>query len=411
MEAEMGKETGQKEKAKALQGLRVVECATVVAAPLIGRILADFGAEVIHVEHPKAGDHLRKFGFSVNGINPWWKYYARNKKCISLDISKEKGRKLLFELLKDADIFIENFRPGRLEEWNIHYEDLAKINPRLIMVRVTGFGQHGAYSSQPGFGTLIEAMSGFAAMVGDPDGPPTLPPFPLADSFAALYGLFAAMFAIYHRDVVGTGKGQVIDVSIWEPLFAMVGPNAVIFDLTGEALKRVGNRAFTSAPRNCYQTKDNRWLAIAGATQTTAARLFDTMGQPDLIKDPRFTTNENRIKNVEALDEIVGGWMKKYTLKELIEILTKNEVPVGPVLDITDIVKDPHAQEREMVIKAFDDERGSLMMEGIFPKMSLTPGAVHHAGRKMGADNKEIFEEKLGLSPKEMEELSKEKII
>ena len=399
------------EEPKALQGLRVVECATVVAAPLIGRIMADFGAEVIHVEHPAKGDHLRLFGFSVDDINPWWKYYARNKKSITLDISKEKGRNLLFALLKDADVFVENFRPGRLEEWNIHYEDLAKMNPRLIMVRVTGFGQYGPYRNQPGFGTLIEAMSGFAALVGDADGPPTLPPFPLADSFAALFGLFATMFAIYYRDVIGSGKGQLIDVSIWEGLYSMVGPNAVIYDLTGEVLKRIGNRAFTSAPRNCYQTKDNRWVAIAGATQTTAARFFDAMGQPELIDDPRFNSNENRIKNVEELDEIVGKWFKKHTLNEIREMLTEKEVPVGPVMDVRDIIKDPHAQAREMVINAPDEDRGTLMMEGIFPKMSLTPGAVNHAGKRLGADNREIFEERLGLSRKEVEELTKEGII
>lgn len=399
------------EKPAPLQGLRVVECATVVAAPLIGRMMADFGAEVIHIEHPTKGDPLRQFGFSVDGINPWWKYYDRNKKSITLDISKEKGRNLLFELLKDADIFIENFRPGRLEEWNIHYEDLAKINPGLIMVRVTGFGQNGPYRSQPGFGTLIEAMSGFAAMVGEADGPPTLPPFPLADSFAALFGLFATMFAIYYRDVAGSGKGQVIDVSIWEGLYSMVGPNAVIHDLTGEVLKRVGNRAFTSAPRNCYRSRDNRWVAIAGATQTTAARFFDALGQPELINDPRFNSNENRIKNVEALDEIAEEWFKMHTLKEIIEILNKKEVPVGPVMDIRDIIKDPHAQAREMVINAPDEERETLKMEGVFPKMSLTPGVVNHAGKRMGADNREIFEERLGLSKNEVEELSKEKIL
>jgi formyl-CoA transferase len=373
--------------------------------------MADFGAEVIHVEHPAKGDHLRLFGFSVDDINPWWKYYARNKKSITLDISKEKGRNLLFALLKDADVFVENFRPGRLEEWNIHYEDLAKMNPRLIMVRVTGFGQYGPYRNQPGFGTLIEAMSGFAALVGEADGPPTLPPFPLADSFAALFGLFATMFAIYYRDVIGSGKGQLIDVSIWEGLYSMVGPNAVIYDLTGEVLKRIGNRAFTSAPRNCYQTKDNRWVAIAGATQTTAARFFDAMGQPELINDPRFNSNENRIKNVEELDEIVGKWFKKHTLNEIREMLTEKEVPVGPVMDVRDIIKDPHAQAREMVINAPDEERGTLMMEGIFPKMSLTPGAVNHAGKRLGADNREIFEERLGLSRKEVEELTKERII
>lgn len=399
------------EKYRALQGLKVVECASIIAAPLIGRIMADFGADLIHVEHPANGDQLRQFGFSVDGINPWWKYYARNKKNITLDISKEKGRQLLFALLKDADVFIENFRPGRLEEWNIHYADLAKINPRLIMVRVTGFGQSGAYSSKPGFGTLIEAMSGFAASVGDPDGPPTLPPFPLADSVAGLYGLFATMFAIYYRDVLGSGKGQVIDVSIWEPLFSIMGPNAVIYDLTGKALKRVGNRAFTSAPRNCYQTRDHRWVAIAGATQTTAARLFKTMGRPELIDEPRFNSNGNRIKNVEALDEIVGGWFKERDFDEVLALLDANEVPAGPVMNILDIIQDVHAKEREMVIRAADDERGSLMMEGIFPKMSLTPGEVRHTGKKPGADNQAVYEGELGLSSEEMEALVKGKII
>ena len=400
-----------KEGFKALQGLKVVECASIIAAPLIGRIMADFGADLIHVEHPKGGDQLRQFGFSVDGINPWWKYYSRNKKDVTLDISKEKGRELLFSLLKDADVFIENFRPGRLEEWNIRYEDLAEINPRLIMVRVTGFGQNGPYSSKPGFGTLIEAMSGFAASVGDPDGPPTLPPFPLADSVAALYGLFATMFAIYYRDVVGSGKGQMIDVSIWEPLFAIMGPNAEIYDLTGQALKRVGNRAFTSAPRNCYRTRDDRWVAIAGATQTTAARLFATMGRPELIDEPRFNSNGNRIKNVEALDEIVGAWFKEHDFDEVIAILNENEVPVGPVMDIVDIVKDVHAKEREMVIRAADDERGSLLMEGVFPRMSLTPGEVRHTGKKLGADNQEIYGGKLGRSAEELETLAREKII
>ena len=394
-----------------LKGLRVVECATVVAAPLIGRILADFGAEVIHVEHPLRGDHLRQFGFSVDGMNPWWKYYARNKKVISLDISKEKGRQILFSLLEKSDVFIENFRPGRLEAWNIHYEDLQKINEKLIMVRVTGFGQDGPYCNEPGFGTLIEAMSGFAALVGEADGPPTLPPFPLADSFAGLFGLFALMFAIYYRDVVGSGKGQVIDVSIWEGLYSMVGPNAAIYDLTGKILERVGNRAFTSAPRNCYQTRDNRWVAIAGATQTTAARFFNAIGKPELINDPRFNTNENRIKNVEALDAIIGGWFKSRTLDEILEVLKTNEVPVGPVMDIQDIIKDPHARHRNMVVDFPDDERNSLKMEGIFPKMSLTPGVVKHSGRKLGADNHEVFEKLLGLSTEEIKRLAESKII
>lgn len=399
------------EQYKALQGLKIVECAQFVAAPLIGRLMADFGAEVIHVEHPVHSDQVRRFGFTIDGINPWWKYYSRNKKCVTLDISKERGRELLFALLKEADVFIENFRPGRLEEWNIHYDDLAKMNPKLIMVRLTGFGQYGPYSSQPGFGTLLEAMSGFAAMVGEADGPPTLPPFPLADHVAGLYGLFATMFAIYYRDVLGTGRGQVIDVSIWEPLFAMVGPNALAYELTGQPFKRTGSRAFTSAPRNIYMTRDKRYIAIAGSSQTTTARLFEKMGQPELIKDPRFNSNEQRVKNVEAMDAIVGKWMLEHDSKEVLDMLNEAEVPVGPVMDVSDIIKDPHAQAREMVIQAFDEERGSVMMEGVFPKMSLTPGEVRHTGNKMGADNREIFEGRLGLSSREMEDLSKAKVI
>lgn len=221
--------------AQALAGLKVVECATVIAAPLSGRLMADFGAEVIHVEHPEKGDDLRQFGFTQDGVNPWWKTYARNKKTVTLNISKPQGRELLFRLLEDADIFIENFRPGRLEQWDIRYEDLAEINPRLIMVRVSGFGQYGPYSSQPGFGTLIEAMSGFAHLTGQPDGPPTLPQFALADSFAGCYATMAAMFAVYHRDVIGTGKGQMIDVSLWESLYSMLGPNVLVNEMTGRA--------------------------------------------------------------------------------------------------------------------------------------------------------------------------------
>ena len=392
--------------AQALHGLKVVECATVIAAPLCGRLLADFGAEVIHVEHPEKGDDLRHFGFTTDGINPWWKYYARNKKLVTLNISKPEGREILFRLLEDADIFVENFRPGRLEEWGIHYEDLAAINPRLIMVRVSGFGQTGPYRSQPGFGTLIEAMSGFAHITGQPDGPPTLPQFALADSFAGCYATMAAMFAVYHRDVIGTGKGQMIDVSLWESLFSMLGPNVLVNEMTGQAPVRIGNRAPTSAPRNIYQTKDQRWVALAGSTPATAIRLFHAIGMPELAADPRFATNPARLQNVEALDAIMGDWIGARTLDEVTEIL-----PVGPVFDVSDIVADPHAQARDMVVESPDGDGPPLKMEGVFPRMTGTPGAVHHAGRDMGADNTEIFEQRLGLSSAALAALKNKGII
>jgi crotonobetainyl-CoA:carnitine CoA-transferase CaiB-like acyl-CoA transferase len=403
--------TGIEEGAAALAGLKVVECATVVAAPLCGRMLADFGAEVIHVEPPGKGDHLRNFGFEVDGINPWWKYYSRNKKLITLDISKPKGRAILLDLLKDADIFIENFRTGRLDEWGIRFEDLQKINPRLIMVRVTGFGQTGPYASQPGFGTLVEAMSGFAEMTGEPDGPPTLPQFPLADTCAGFYATMATMFAVYNRDVVGTGKGQVIDVSIWESLYSILGPNALVEKLTGTPPRRMGNRAPTSAPRNTYKTADGRFIALAGATQTTAKRLFALIGKPELIDDPRFKTNMARVENVAALDAHIDVWMGQHKLADVIGILREADVPFGPVFNIADIAQDAHSQVRKMIVEAPDENGTTLPMEGVFPRMTATPGKVRHAGKSMGADNDEVYLKRLCMTRDELEALKKDGIV
>lgn len=396
----------------ALQGLKVVECATVVAAPLCGRLMADFGADVIHVEHPKIGDHLRQFGFSRDGVNPWWKYYDRNKRLVTLDIGKPAGRDVLLKMVADADILIENFRPGRMEKWNLGWDVLHEINPRLVMVRVSGYGQTGPYSSQPGFGTLMEAMSGFAELTGEADGPPTLPQYPLADTCAAYAGAMAAMFAVYNRDVVGTGEGQIVDVSIWESLYATLGPNALVHAMTGEPPRRMGSRTISSAPRNVYEAKDGLWVSLAGSTQAMAARLFEVMGQPELIEDPRFADNMKRLVNNEALDEIVAAWIIRYTRAEVIDMLRAAEVPVGPVYNIADIAADPHAIEREMIIDAPDgDGRPPLPMEGVFPKLSATPGEVWAAGREMGADNESIFRDELGLGDAELAALKKDGII
>jgi formyl-CoA transferase len=396
----------------ALKGLKVVECATVVAAPLCGRLMADFGAEVIHVEHPKMGDHLRQFGFSKDGVNPWWKTYARNKQLVTLDIGKSAGRDILLKMLADADVLIENFRPGRMEQWGLGWDVLHEANPRLVMVRVTGYGQTGPYAPQPGFGTLMEAMSGFAEITGQPDGPPTLPQYPLADTCAAYAGALGAMFAIYHRDVLGTGQGQMIDVAIWESLYATLGPIATIHALTGVPPRRTGSRTISSAPRNVYRAKDGLWVALAGSTQAMAARLFAVMGRPGLIDDPRFADNMARIRNNAALDEIVAAWIAEHTRDEVIAMLRENEVPVGPVYNVADIKADPHARARGMVIAAPDgDGRPPVEMEGVFPKMSATPGEVRFAGRDMGADNEAIFRDRLGLSDDELGALKRKGVI
>jgi crotonobetainyl-CoA:carnitine CoA-transferase CaiB-like acyl-CoA transferase len=395
----------------ALSGLKVVECATVIAAPFCGRLLADFGAEVIHVEPPGKGDHLRQFGFTKDEINPWWKLYDRNKTLITLDISKPRGREVLFRLLADADIFIENFRPGRLEEWGITWEELSRLNPRLVMVRLTGFGQTGPYAAEPGFGTIIEAMSGFAHMTGEPDGPPTMPAFALADSVTGLYAAMAAMFAVYSRDIVGTGRGQVIDCAIWEGLFSILGPNATVHQLTGQSPTRMGNRVPTSAPRNTYRTRDGRWIVIAGATQTTAMRLLTVVGGEALARDPRFATNMLRVQNVAALDEHISAWMAARTFAEVTATLKECEVPVGPINTIADIMADPHAIARQMIIDVPDEHRGSLKQEGVFPRMTGTPGQARHTGKSMGADNVEIFARRLGMSEAEMADLKRQGII
>ena len=398
------------EKLEALKGLRVLECATVIAAPLCGRLLADFGAEVLHIEMPMKGDHLRNFGFEVDGINPWWKTYARNKKLITLNISKEAGRDILYQLLEDTDIFIENFRPGRLEEWGINIDELQSKYPKLIIVRVSGYGQTGPYANQPGFGTLMEAMSGFAEMTGENDGPPTLPQFALADTFAGFYAALSAMFAIYNRDIVQTQKGQVIDVSIWESLFSVLGPNAMVYDLTGQIPKRMGNKAPTSAPRNTYKTKDNRWIALAGATQTTAERLFKVIGRPDLIDHPKFLNNSERVVNVDELDEYISEWISKHSLQEVTSVLQKEAVPMGPVFNIEDIMNNIHAQAREMIINISDNGK-NLNTENVFPKMSKTPGKIKHLGKNIGHDNEEIFRNWLGLKTYEITQLKKDGII
>jgi formyl-CoA transferase len=398
------------EKLEALGGLKVLECATVIAAPLCGRLLADFGAEVLHIETPIKGDHLRNFGFEIDGINPWWKTYARNKKLITLNISKEEGRKILYQLLEDTDIFIENFRPGRLEDWGINIDELQNKFPRLIIVRVTGYGQTGPYANQPGFGTLMEAMSGFAEMTGEKEGMPILPQFALADTFAGFYSALSAMFAIYNRDILKTQKGQVIDVSIWESLFSVLGPNAMVYDLTGQPPKRMGNRAPTSAPRNTYKTKDNKWIAIAGATQTTAERLFKVIGRSDLINHPKFSDNSKRVVHVNELDDYISEWMQNHTLEEASSILHKEDVPMGPVFNIEDIMNDVHAKAREMVINIFDNGK-NLHTENVFPKLSKTPGKIKHLGKDMGADNEEVFKNRLGLKTDQINQLKKEGII
>jgi len=396
-----------------LSGITVIDCGQVVAGPTIAMILGDFGAEVIKVENPDGGDQGRYFGRSKNGVPLTWKQLSRNKKTITLSLSKPAGQALFCRLIEKtrADILVESFRAGTFERWNLGYERLRELSPGLTMIRVSGFGQTGPYKNRPGFGTLAEAMSGFAHVTGQPDGPPTLPSFALADTTAALYATIGALLCLYQRDAKKSGRGQSIDVSLLESLYTMLSGHAIAYDQLGLPGKRTGSRTSGSAPRNTYRTRDDRWIAIAGSTQALTERLFKEMGRADLITDPRFKTNRDRLANVEALDEIVGAWVQERTQTECIAQLVKAEVAVAPVADFKDLAEDPHLLARKTLVAIDDPELGTLRMPDVLPRLSETPGKIRHAGLPMGVYNREIYQGRLGLTDAEMEKLKAEGVI
>ena len=376
-------------------------------------ILGDFGAEVIKVENPDGGDQGRYFGRSKNGVPLTWKQLSRNKKTITLSLSKPAGQELFCRLIEktQTDVLVESFRAGTFERWNLGYERLRALSPGLTMIRVSGFGQTGPYKDRPGFGTLAEAMSGYAHMTGEPDGPPTLPSFALADTTAALYATIGALLCLYQRDAKKSGRGQSIDASLLEALYTMLTGHAVSYDQLGLPGKRTGSRTPGSAPRNTYRTKDQRWIVIAGSTQAITERLFREMGQPELITDPRFKTNRDRVANVEALDEIVGAWVQERTQAECIEQLVKAEVAVAPVADFKDLAEDPHLIARKALATIEDPELGTLRMPDVLPRLSETPGRIRYAGLPMGVYNQEIYQERLGLTQAEMDGLKADGVI
>jgi formyl-CoA transferase len=396
----------------------VIDCGQVVAGPTAAMLLGDFGAEVIKIENPAGGDQVRFFGRQKDGVPLHWKYLSRNKKAITLALNKPAGQALFCRLLETtrADVVVDSFRPGTLERWGLGPERLKALSPGVILVRLSGYGQFGPYRDRPGFGTLAESMSGFAHIVGQKDGPPTLPPLPLADTTAALYAAFGAMVCLYQRDAERREAsqrrpGQTVDVSLLEPLFNVMSGLFIAYDQLGIVGQRNGNRTPGSAPRNTYRTKDDRWITIAASTQPLAARLFETMGRPDLLDDPRFRTNRDRVANVDALDEIVGAWMSKRTRDEIMALLIEIDVPVAPVADVGDLAADPHLAARESIIALDDAELGRLRMPAVQPKLSETPGRVDFAGPPLGSFNREIYQERLGLSEADLERLHADGVI
>lgn len=393
-----------------LEGIKVLDISNLIAGPMISTNLADFGAEVIKVEHPKTGDPIRAWGSSKNGVSLTWKSMARGKRLLAIDINQPQGQEIIRRLAVRSDVMIENYRPGKLEEWGLDYERLSRINPKLIMIRVTGWGQTGPYKDRPGFGTLAEAFSGFAHMTGQPDGPPTLPPFGLADGITSLIGTYAVMMALYYRDVHDK-PGQVIDLAIFESIFSILGPQPTEYDQLGLIQRRVGNRSPRNVPRNTYKTSDGRWVAISASAPPIAVRLFKAIGREDMNVDPRYSTPAARRARGDEVDGIVSSWIGQHSLKEVLSIFENFEVAVAPVYDIQQIMEDPHYQARETIIQMPDEDLGKVRITNIAPRFSHAPGKIRHTGKnEIGHDSIDILRE-IGYQQDEIEKLEEMNII
>ncbi|MFF9239341.1 CoA transferase [Streptomyces sp. NPDC014801] len=388
-----------------LTGLRVLDLATLFAGPLAATLLGDFGAEVIKVEHPSRPDPSRGHGPAKDGVGLWWKVLGRNKRTVTLDLSTRGGRATLLRLAAGADVIVENFRPGTLEKWDLGWEELSAANPRLVLARVTAFGQFGPYAHRPGFGTLAEAMSGFAAITGEPDSPPTLPPFGLADSITALATAYAVMTALAARE--RTGTGQVVDMAIIEPILTVLGPQPTWYDQLGYVQERTGNRSANNAPRNTYRTADGTWVAVSASAQSVAERVMELVGRPELAQEPWFATGEGRARHAGLLDEAVGRWIATRTREEVLAAFEKAEAAIAPVQDVREIMTDPQYQALGTITTVDDPELGPLRMQNVLFRLSATPGAIRWAGRPHGADTDAVLAE-LGLTPAEVAALRAE---
>lgn len=393
---------------QALQDIKVIDIATLFAGPMAATMLGDFGADVIKIEHPKNGDPVRTHGSSKNGVGLWWKMLSRNKKSVTLYLGSPEGQEIFKKLVEDADVVIENFRPGTLEKWGLGYDELVKINPKLVLARVTGFGQIGPYATRPGFGTLAEAMSGFASITGTADGPPTLPPFGLADGISALTTAYAIMTALHARTI--TGKGQVIDLAIIEPILTVLGPQVIAYDQLGEIQERRGNRSSNNAPRNTYITADGKWVAISTSAQAIAERVMHLVGRPELIAEPWFASGAERAKHADELDEAVGGWIAQRNRDEVMAEFEAAQAAVAPIYDITDIFKDEQFAALGTIKTVQDEELGPIKFQNVLFRLSDTPGAINTAGPSLGKHTKEVLN-KYGISDDQIAELKTKGVV
>jgi crotonobetainyl-CoA:carnitine CoA-transferase CaiB-like acyl-CoA transferase len=386
----------------ALAGVRVIEAATLFAAPLAGMFLGDYGADVIKLEHPRVPDPARGHGPAKEGQGLWFKALARNKRLVTLDLSKPDGRELFLRLAETADVVLENFRPGTLERWGLGPDELSARNPRLVLARVSGFGQTGPYASRPGFGTLAEAMSGFAALNGEPDGPPLLPPLALADGVSALATAFAVMVALRAREQ--TGRGQVVDTSLVEPLLTLLGPQVTAYDLLGELQPRTGNRSSHNAPRNVYRTADDAWVAVSASATSIAERVLRLVGRADLVEQDWFATGSGRVAHVEEIDAAVAAWIRERPREEVLAAFEAAEAAIAPIYDARDVLADPQLAALDAIASVEDAELGPIRMPNVISRLSETPGEIRTTGGRHGADTAAVLAE-LGVDGAELERL------
>jgi crotonobetainyl-CoA:carnitine CoA-transferase CaiB-like acyl-CoA transferase len=389
----------------ALEGLRVLDVSTILAGPLCCQILGDHGADVIKIEHPRAGDSMRGHGPSKDGVPLWWKEISRNKRTVALDLKSASGAEVLRRLVADADVLVENFRPGTLEKWGLGPDELMRANPGLVVARITGWGQTGPYASRAGFGTLAEAMSGFAAATGEADGPPTLPTFGLADSICGIAASSAILMALRHRDA--TGEGQVCDLSILEPIMTAAGPAPTYYQQLGTIEERHGNRSTSNAPRNTYRTADDKWVAVSTSAQRIAERVMRLVEHPEVIDEPWFASGHGRVQHVDELDEYVGSWIAARSRDEVIKAFTEAGAAVAGVYDARDLTEDEHIRETQMLTEVEDEDLGPVLQHNVMWRLGRSPGRIRFTGRRLGQDTDAVLGE-LGYGDDEIDALRKE---
>ena len=387
-----------------LHGLRVVEAATLAAGPMVGTALGEFGAEVIKVEQPGAGDPMRTWGERRNDIGLVWKSVSRNKRCVTLDLRQPDGQQLFHRLLHVSDVLVVGNRPSALVRWGIDYDSVHAAHPHVVMLHVSGYGRGGPKSDLPGYGTLAEAMSGFAHLTGQPDGPPTLPPFMLADGVASLAATYAVMMALYHRDVRG-GGGQLVDVNLIEPLARLIESATLAYDQLGVIPGRVGNRLDASAPRNAYRTADGKWLAISSASPTVAMRVYRAVDRPDLAMNPDYVDPVRRQARAREVDDLVAAWVSEHTLDEAMKVFEAADVTAAPIYDAQQLLADEHLRARGFFVEVDDPDLGPMTVHAPVAVLSETPGGIEHLGRGLGADNDAVFGDLLGVDADRLAEL------